>query len=68
MGRLRQAIKAIDCQRLGSDNPAALRIGLAQKGGSKWVAQLLAHAGAAMCRAKRDGRNNVLIDPPLQQH
>lgn len=61
--RIRAAIEALDGQSIaGLDRPITLSIGLAAHQSSERIEQTLAHADAALYRAKAGGRNQIQID------
>lgn len=61
--RIRSAVEALDGQRIaGLDRPITLSIGLAAHQPSERIEQTLAHADAALYRAKAAGRNQIEID------
>lgn len=60
--RIRQAIAGIPPRELGTRDPISVSVGVAVSGSNDGdVAALLASADAALYRAKREGRNRVVL-------
>ena len=61
--RIRSAVEALDGRRIaGLDRPITLSIGLAVHQANERIEQTLAHADAALYRAKANGRNQIQIE------